>query len=67
MFFKIIDKDGFKERLKKLIPLITTVTDVRKDRDTIERNKNSYLPTLPITHTNVAFSHNGLVTVSSVV
>jgi Dyp-type peroxidase family len=63
VFFRIIDKDGFKQSFKRVIPLITTVTDVRNDRDTISHHKSQGSQNvIPIVGTNVAFSQQGLYT-----
>ncbi len=73
MFFQIDDNvTAFRQRLKLLIPLITSTTQVADDRSAIDAHKQATkvdlqaLELLTISGINIAFSHAGLVKVRDV-
>ena len=63
------DVTAFRKRLRLLIPLITTTTQVQEDRQKIAANKKAAQEAgkapelLKISGINIAFSHSGLVKV----
>lgn len=65
------DVTAFRQRLKLLIPEITTTTQVTDDRAKIAANKKAAqeqgkpAPLIKLSGINVAFSHSGLVKVST--
>ncbi|PPR04666.1 hypothetical protein CVT24_011883 [Panaeolus cyanescens] len=61
-FFNITDGPEFRKDLCDLVPLITTVDQVLKDRKRIDDHKKQKLPGLvPLTGVNISFSHLGFV------
>ncbi|PFH47223.1 hypothetical protein AMATHDRAFT_68188 [Amanita thiersii Skay4041] len=63
-FFQIVDAGQFRKQLSKLIPLITTVDQVQKDRDAIKDHKQkngNQGGLIKVSGVNISFSHFGLV------
>jgi len=62
IFFEIADVANFKKALVSFIPLITTVTQVLKDRKAIEDHKRKKLPGyITLVGVNFSLSHQGFV------
>ncbi|TFK38402.1 hypothetical protein BDQ12DRAFT_651384 [Crucibulum laeve] len=60
LFFQITDGTKFKKDLTKLIPLVKTVAQVLKDRETIKDHKEKgHKGLVPMVGVNIAFSHSG--------
>jgi len=61
VFFAITNPTHFRYRLKSIIPLITTTTQVRADLEAIKAHKEKgYKDLLKLAGTNIAFSQAGL-------
>jgi hypothetical protein len=61
MFYDITDVGRFRKNLFELATIITTMQDVMNDMDAIKDVKRSGQDRLiPISGTNIAFSHTGL-------
>ncbi|KAF8344609.1 hypothetical protein F5887DRAFT_1062028 [Amanita rubescens] len=63
-FFQILNVPNFRKQLQKVIPLITTVTQVLKDQDAIDKHKKKPYPKpelIPLWGVNISFSHFGFV------
>jgi hypothetical protein len=64
VFFQITDVTQFRQKLKKVIPLIKTTAQVQKDLDDIaEHKKSGGKGLLKISGANIAFSQFGLTKV----
>jgi hypothetical protein len=61
MFFKITEVPRFRKHLAELVPMITTMKQVLDDHGSIDDHKKTGAGTLiPLSGTNIAFSHVGL-------
>jgi Dyp-type peroxidase family len=63
-FFQIVNVTSFRKQLQDVIPLITTVAKVLKDRDAIDKHKKKPYPKpelIPLWGVNISFSHFGFV------
>ena len=61
-----MDVNTFRKQLQEVIPLITTVAQVLKDRDAIDKHKQKPYPKpelIPLGGVNISFSHSGFVKV----
>jgi hypothetical protein len=65
-FFQIVKVDKFRDRLKDLIPLITTLDDVKEQNTKIQNSKADAKakgippPLIELVGTNIAFSAAGI-------
>ncbi|KAF8742316.1 hypothetical protein AX14_005186 [Amanita brunnescens Koide BX004] len=63
-FFQIVDVNNFRKQLQAVVPLVTTVAQVLKDRDAIDQHKKKPYPKpvlIPLWGVNISFSHSGFV------
>jgi len=67
VFFDIVNATKFRQDLGHLIPSITTVADVLKQRKAIEDHKRRRLPGLiTMVGVNISFSHKGFAKVRKI-
>ena len=65
LFFDITNPTQFRERLKAIIPFITTTAQALADQDAINEHKSKGKEgLLKLVGTNIAFSQTGLTLVS---